>query len=102
MDKKTTDINEQPARVFSIKHKKSGCLHKTVTLDMESRQVICDQCERMIDPFDFLFSNAVEESSALACFMHLLREKQKLEAEVSRLKKQKVFLTSQKSKHNGH
>jgi len=81
-------------KLFHIKHKSYDCRHPAVELDMDSRTVRCTQCQRVIDPFDFLFNCSVEEDSLLARFTRLRQEEYKLKTEIERLKKYKVLLTT--------
>jgi len=79
---------------FSIKKiKKHSCSHKYIEVDVEEREVRCQNCNTVIDPFEFIFGLATETENHIS-HKHFIEnevrelqdKKIKLEKEVTNLK----------------
>jgi len=91
------------APIFKIKPIEKYCQHKNVDLDDKMRTIECTECGAIMEPFEFLKRLAYEESDHIKRLGALKIEvlklssiRDKLEQQISELKKRKVFL-SQKS-----
>jgi hypothetical protein len=81
-------------KLFGIKYLRHDCWHPSVELDMETRQVKCNHCERIIDPFDFLFRCSTTEDNVLAQLARYQAELAKVKLEIEQLKKKRIFLNN--------
>ena len=68
------------------------CGHDAVLLDEHSRTVTCTECGALLDPFDYLRSNARTISSAWALHAHMRQEIAVLVERVDTLKKEEKRL----------
>jgi len=70
------------------KYEQTSCRHKCVTVNEDTRTVICDSCDIVVDAFDYLRHCCYQEQSA---FDDLAR----YEIEVSKLQKRYNNLTKE-------
>ncbi|MGI0120110.1 hypothetical protein [Zooshikella sp. RANM57] len=94
--KKVTYINEHKERPFlniKIPKKTLYCSHKHLNIYADKRQLECDDCKELIDPFEFAYNKATygqryyDECKQLMLKRDALQvEVKKLEYQLSRLK----------------
>lgn len=75
---KAIDITNVQRNLIA-KHKDHSCGCKQVTIDQDTRTVICNNCQAVVDPFDFLLSSAISDNIAFNNYLRLLEEVKRLE-----------------------
>lgn len=74
----------KPARVVRY------CNHLPITVDSHTRTCTCRDCGATVDAFDWLLSWAKKEEGEVMAITGLRKEKEKLEADVQDLKRQRA------------
>lgn len=88
-------LNEARGRSLLRKEappEKRRCGHRAVFVAAEHRMLECQNCGAMVDPFDFLWETAREESSLTAEVEALKAKRDALKKEVGELAGEKVAL----------
>lgn len=70
------------------------CSHEEIRLDEHSRTVVCERCDAVLDPFDFLLYNARVIQSAWTSHRAVKEQVRKLNESVSTLKREQKRLAS--------
>lgn len=71
------------------------CRCSYVTVDEARREVLCRECGRKIDPFDFLFDQAKKQANALAWVKKLYKDQASIQKDIEELKRQRRNLKAQ-------
>jgi hypothetical protein len=92
LNAKATDEIRESLKIKQAHH----CSHKYVEVDIDERELRCQTCKSVVEPFDFILSMAYEERNQQWTQKELKRqieslkdEKQRLEKDVNNLKAQK-------------
>lgn len=85
----TTQATIKPKRMQGF------CRCQQVNCIEETRQLECQQCGRVIDPFDWLWKQALNQESAVFDVKRVRAEHERLVAEVDDLKRQRRNLKAQ-------
>lgn len=72
-----------------------GCFHRSVYVVEDTRMLECQQCSKVIDPFEYLMDRAKQNHRHDMVRESLKRESKRLEGEVEELKRQKRNLQAQ-------
>jgi hypothetical protein len=90
--------SELPENPISIAPQPAGkpmyCEHAALRIDSHERTVACAKCGQLLDPFNFLLSNAVTLQRAWQDHAHVKREMQGMQERVTALKKEEARLRS--------
>ena len=92
---------------FSLKIKKEKhCNHSHIEVDEDEREIRCQKCNSVIDPFDFLLTSAYEERNHFTNIIYLKSEVELYYKAIERAKKDLVNLKNQekrwKEKNQNH
>ena len=77
------------------KRKTGFCRCARVFVVEQTRMLECQDCGKVIDPFDFMMQEAKKQNSHVYQISHLKHEKEKLIDEVEDLKRQRRNLKAQ-------
>ena len=86
---------------FSIKKiKKHSCSHKYIEVDVEEREVRCQNCNTVIDPFEFIFGLATETENHISHKHFIENEVRELQDKKIKLEKEVANLKAKIRKEN--
>lgn len=85
---------------FSIKQTDKNCQHKYVEIDADEREVRCQNCNAIVDPFEYVLGMAYEENSQMQYKKWLKREVEMLEKQKQDIIKEITNLKAQKRRLN--
>lgn len=74
-------------RSFDLKRKTTHCMHWRVEVDEEKKIVTCQDCNHVIDPFQFVLTMAFDEESIEYRVTELKRKLKSLSDEYDQLSK---------------
>lgn len=85
-------IQFKPERSFTRKRpddvKQRLCTHKNILVDEENRMINCQECNIVLDPFDYLLKVCYQDESAFNNHTQLLIEVEKLKKKYNNLTKE--------------
>lgn len=94
---------ELPEQTFSIATPPAGkphyCKHGSLHLDPHERIMTCAQCGQVLDPFDFMLTNALTINRAWQDHTQVRRELGDLQERISDLKKDEKRIKAQIKRH---
>lgn len=83
---------ELPENPLQIERTRGFCAHDAVRLDEHSRTVTCTACNAVLDPFDFLRSNALTLKNAWDSHRYVSQQLRELQDRVTTLKREEARL----------
>jgi len=90
---------ELPEQTLTVEKPPQGkpfyCQHGALRIDPHERSVACTHCGQVLDPFDYLLSNAVTINRAWQDHSFVKRELGDLQDRISDLKKEEKRLKAQ-------
>lgn len=97
---KSADLPEQTLIVEKPPAgKKMYCQHVGLRIDPHERSIACSECGQVLDPFEFLLTNAVTVNRAWQDHAYVKRELGEMQERISVLKKEEKRLKSQIGRH---
>ena len=93
MSDKPLNIADYAAIRTKKTHK--ACRHKSIICDDHTRQIECQSCGKILDPFDWIFRQGVEQEKAVFDLQHIRHETQIAMDEFADLSRQKRNLQAQ-------
>lgn len=100
IEREETDIPEPSMNIVDTDYGKPYCPHDEINLFIHQRQVQCRNCRQVIDPIDFIFRLAREESNHISQIRWLRHELKNIEKQKSDLERQVGNLKAQKRKYS--
>lgn len=67
--------------VFTLKEKTRYCRHPRIEIDPDMRTMTCQDCGSYVDPFDWIYRQAISESVDLQRIIALKKDIEKLHRE---------------------
>ena len=71
------------------------CRCQRVFVDKQTRMLRCQKCDRVIDPFDYLWQQAIMQEGEAMSLKGARHEHERLDKEIEELKRQKRNLQAQ-------
>lgn len=99
IEREETDLPEPTMNVINSDSGKPYCPHAEINLFIHQRQVQCRKCQKVINPIDFIFTLAREESNHISQIRWLRYELKSIEKTKVDLERQITNLKSQKRKY---
>jgi len=72
-----------------VRSKYTGCKHTHITVVEDKRHLVCQGCNRVLDPFDYLMDAANNQQRIIWNIEHGKHELEQLQNELDDLKRQK-------------
>ena len=92
---KVIQIKEEKVGLKPKKQNKPGCYHKYCEVDEQERLIRCQECDAVLDTFEFIWNMAIEESRWVETRIYNQKEavrlreyRQRLQTQVDNLKEE--------------
>lgn len=88
-------LPENPLQIEKNRSRAIFCQHDTIRIDAHERTIICANCQAVLDPFNFVLSNAITISRAWENYKQVTGMVSELNDRVAFLKKEEQRLRAQ-------
>lgn len=89
-----SEINLFPSEKLKL-IKSDFCKCQSILVDEQERIVRCQRCNKVLDPFDYLYGQAKDQGNIIGWIKHLHIQRSKLHTEIEDLKRERKNLKAQ-------